>query len=280
MKKLARVLGDRTVQFTVLLFLTLTAWRLLLLAFPSLVSDDEHNLLFWWGALYQLVALWGACWGLAISRYWGGLKSVMGRAIVAFSLGLFFQSFGQAVYSVLIFQGLEIPYPSIGDIGFFGSIPLYIIGIIMLARASGAAVSLRSYMNKLQAIVIPIIMLAFSYYFFLTGYEFDWSAPLVIFLDFGYPLGQAIYVSIAVLTYLLSRNMLGGIMRMPTLFFLAALIIQYLSDYTFLYQASREIYAGGGTADYMYLVSYTVMAISLIQLRMVYKNIRQGGKIA
>ncbi len=111
------------------------------------------------------------------------------------------------------------------------------------------------------------MLLAYSYWVFLKGYEFDWSAPLKIFLEFGYPLGQAIYVSLAILTLFLTRGVLGGVMKNRVLFVLFALLMQYLADYTFLYQASQETWAAGGINDYMYLASYFIMALALLQFR-------------
>ena len=109
-------------------------------------------------------------------------------------------------------------------------------------------------------------MLVFSYIFFLRGYEPEWSAPLRIFLDFGYPLGEAIYVSLALLILLLSRNILGGIMKIPLMFVMMALIAQYCAEFNFLYQVSRLTWLNGGYGDYMYMFAYFVMAISLIKI--------------
>lgn len=258
---------------TILLLVVFTAWRLEIIVNPP-IGEAPHDQLFYWAATYQLVALWGAFWGFVVSRSWGGFHSIMGRAVMSFAGGLLFQSFGQTVYTVLIFRGLEIPYPSLGDVGFFGSIPLYIYGTLLLARASGVTISLRSYVNKIQALLVPLLMLGLSYFYFLRGYEFDWSQPLTVFLDFGYPLGQAAYVSIAILTFILSRKFLGGMMRKPTLLLLVALIMQYFSDYTFLYQAKAGTYVGAGMVDYMYLLSYFLMGLSLIQIGATYKEIR------
>jgi hypothetical protein len=101
------------------------------------------------------------------------------------------------------------------------------------------------------------------------------TKPLVVFLDFGYPLGQAIYISLAVLTYLLSRSVLGGIMKMRILFILFALVIQYMSDYTFLYQASRGVWHAGGINDFLYITAYFIMALSLLQFESVYRTIKE-----
>ena len=144
--------------------------------------------------------------------------------------------------------------------------PLYTYGVLLLAQASGVKIKLQSYGSKVQAIFIPIIMLVIGYMLFLQGYKFDWSNPIKIFLDFGYPLGQAIYVSIALLTYFLSKGMLGGVMKNRILFIVFALVIQFLSDYTFLYQSNRGLYQVGGINDYMYLVAYFLMTFALLGL--------------
>lgn len=256
----------------VAIFALLTVWWVI-----GLQNPDSYKTRYFgdFPSIYGVMALWGGIWGLVISRKWGGLGSVMGKAILMFSLGLFAQEFGQIAYAYLSFvKHIEVPYPSIGDLGYFGSIPLYIYGTYLLAKVSGVKVKLRQFKSILQAITIPVLWLAVGYFLFLQGYEFDLSDPLRIFLDFGYPLGQAIYIALAILTYLLSRGVLGGIMKSKVLFVLFALVIQFLSDYTFLYQSSRGVWHVGGVNDYMYLVSYFVMALSLIQFQTVYKKLQ------
>ncbi len=254
---------NRPTQIALIGFVFFTIWWLYLRF--STTPDNLQNQLF--AAVYGVMALWGGLWGLQASQNWGGFKSVMGRALMMFALGLLLQEFGQLTYSYYIyFSQIEIPYPSIGDIGYFGSIPCYIYGVWLIAKASGVRISLKSTKSLMVALAIPTLMVSIGYYLFLLGYEFDWSSPLVIFLDFGYPLAQAIYVSLAILTYLLSLKVLGGIMKSKILLILLALIIQFLSDYVFLYQVIHEGWYAGGFNDYMYLSSYTLMSISLFYL--------------
>ena len=197
------------------------------------------------------------------------MKSIMGRAITALSAGLLFQVLGQSVFSYYnLFAGVEMPYPSLADLGYFGSIPFYTYGILMLAKASGIKLTWESFLRQIRFTVIPAVVLGFSYFHFLRGYEFDWTAPLKTFLDFGYPLGQAFYVSLALLAYLLSRKTLGGAMKTKVLFILAALAVQYLADYNFLYQVTNETWGVSGYGDVIYLTGYFLMALGLIQLRM------------
>jgi len=258
-----------------LLFLGLTIWWACLNFLNLGIAIDSNKQIF--AASYQILALFGGITGLIMTRRWGGHRSLLGRALIFLSLGLLLQSFGQSSYSFYIFfKQIEIPYPSIGDIGFFGSVIAYIFGVINLARVSGFKFSWESLQNKLQIVIIPAALLMMSYFMFLRGYEFDFSEKLKIFLDFGYPLGQALYVSIAVLTLVVSRNMLGGIMKKPIIFLIIALIVQYLADFMFLYQANAGTWSVGGINDYLYAVSYFFMALSLIYIGHTFNTFQEG----
>lgn len=247
--------------------MVVTLWWIWL--FASGVKESSQN--YYFGATYGLICLFGGIIGLTISAKWGGLSSIIGRAIICLSLGLLTQEFGQLIFSYYnIFLHVEIPYPSLADVGFFGTIPFYIYGISLLAKAAGSKFSLKIVTNQIQVIILPIILLTVSYLVFLRNYEFDWTNPVRIFLDFGYPLGEALYISIAILTYSLSRNLLGGIMKGRILFLVFAFVLQYLAEFNFLYQNSNGTWVNGGYGDYLYFVAYTTMVFGLIRLKSVF----------
>lgn len=261
------------VNVAIVLFFILTLWWLFLNPFSN--TEDLVHSKYIWGSFYQLIAIWGGVCGLFISRSLGGFRSFLGKSIILFSLGLLFQSLGQSFYSYYnLFVNVQAPYPSLGDIGFFGSIIFYIFGVIYLGRVSGVKVSLKSFHNKLQAVFLPLIMLLLSYLIFLKEYAFDWSDKLKILLDFGYPLGQAFYVSLVILVLILSRQVLGGLMKKPVTWFLVALIMQYISDFNFLYQAHRETWFVGGIGDFLYMFSYLLMTLSIVQIGYVLQSIK------
>ena len=262
---------SKLTKITFFLFVILTVWWLWLQNLDFELSGDKRQL---WAATYQIIALFGAGVGFYISKRWGGFKSIFGRAIMFFGIGLLLQSFGQSVYSYYIYYlQIDIPYPSIGDIGFFGSVLAYIYGASLLFKPAGTNFSLKSHGNKLIAILIPAIMLGLSYFIFLQDYQIDSSGILQTFLDFGYPFGQAIYVSIAISTFMLARESLGGIMRMPTISIIVSLVVQYIADYTFLYQSSRGTWEVGTLNDFLYLCSYVLMALALIHVGSAFKVI-------
>ncbi len=252
------------------IFAVFLAWWV----YMHLALPHDNVLYSLYGQSYGILALWGGIWGLIISKKWGGIRSVMGRAILMFSLGLFAQEFGQMAYTYYIFVShIEIPYPSIGDIGFFGTIPFYIYGAYLLSKASGVRISLRSFKNKLQAIIIPLVMVGIAYFLFLRNYPLDFSQPLKSFLDFGYPLGQAIYVSIAIFTYFATRSLLGGIMKSKVLLILFAFVAQFLSDYLFIYFQNQ--YYPGHLIDLVYTFSYMIMAFGIIGLKTAYNQLHR-----
>ncbi|MBP9700548.1 hypothetical protein KBD71_04680, partial [Candidatus Woesebacteria bacterium] len=257
---------------TGLFFGGLSLWWLLVQA-PS-ATPDQRSI---FAAVYGLIALWGAFWGYQTAQEWGGSRSVFGKAILCFAGGLLSQEFGQLAYSYYAYVlHVEIPYPSIGDLGFFGSIPLYIFGMLLLAKAVRAQLGSSTLKNRIQVILYPVLLLSASYYLFLRGYELNLSEPIKTLIDLGNPFGQAIYISLALLVYVLSFKYLGGIMRSRIFLLLIAFLLQYLADFTFLYQNSIGTWEGGRINDYIYLTAYTMMTLAVLELRLVNQRLRKS----
>jgi len=253
------------------LFLCITLWWLILH-----IGDAPESQRFLFGAIYGTVtSAYGAYLGFSAMHVWGGWRSVMGKALLFFSFGLLAQFFGQATFSFYnIVLGVYVPYPSIADIGYFGNIPLNIIGVLYLASASGVRVSLRSVWLQVVSVLVPICMVGLSYYFFLREYDFSQTTLLTALLDFGYPIGQSLFVTLAMLTFMLTRNILGGVMRGRILLILIALVLQYIADTNFLYQTITDTWKNGGYGVYLYFVAYLIMAYALAQIRVMYRKIQ------
>ena len=226
---------------------------------------------------YSLLALLGGVYGLNYAKKWGGLKSTLGSALTMLSAGLLSQFIGTMLYSYYIFVlGVEVPYPSAGDIVFLISILLYIYGSYLIARISGASFSVQSLRSKIIAIAIPIVILLISYAVFLNGYHPDWSNLVVTFLDFGYPIGQAIYLSIALLALLFSKEILGGMMRKTIIMLISALILQFIADFAFSYQYAHSTVYAGDFLDLLYTFSYFIMAIALISIGNMFYKVQES----
>ena len=221
---------------------------------------------------YFVVALYGGVFGISTSLNWGGLKTLLGRAIFMFSLGLFAQVFGQTSYAFYN-NILKIDmYPSIGDVGYFAAIPLYIYGLVLLSESSGIKINFQLFKKEPIALVVPVVMLLGAYFLFLQDYEFNFSQPVKIFLDFGYPLGEAIYISLVIIIFILSRTILDGIMRSKALFLLIALFMQFIMDSFFVYDYDN--YTSGNYIDFLGLLAYYFMTIALLSLRSIQINVK------
>ena len=227
----------------------------------------------WFGGTYELLAIIGAVIGFVTARKWGGFKSTLGRALMFFSIGLLAQGVGELIYTYYINAAkIQIPYPSWGDVAYFGSVLLYITAALFLAKAVGAGISLkRRRLYRLIAVLVPIAIVSISYYVLLYKHQYDTSHPLTVFLDAGYPMGEAIYISIAIVVYLLSRKLLGGLMKSASLLLIGALIAQYIADFNFVFQSNRGTFLQGKYGDFLYVVAYFVMTIALIKFKSVHE---------
>ena len=129
-------------------FIIFTLWWLYITV--SLRHSDHnsvHNQVF--AATYGVQALFGGLIGLWAAKKWGGSKSLVGRALLFFGLGLLLQQFGQIVYSIYLYAlNGQIPYPSFGDIGYFGSVLFYIYAAWQLAKAAVSSLPCANDPNK------------------------------------------------------------------------------------------------------------------------------------
>ena len=230
----------------------------------------------WFSGTYGVLAFIGAIIGFIAAKKWGGLKSVLGKALTFFALGLLAQEAGQLIYQYYIYvQKIDIPYPSYGDIAYFGSVLLYITAAYYLLKASGVKYSLKGTGSKVIAILVPVVMVTVSFFVLLHGHQYDTSQPITVFLDFGYPMGQAVYISLAITAFLLSRKMLGGILKTGMELIIIALVAQYVADFSFIYESSRDAYVTGAWVDLLYMISYFLMASALLSFIRIYKKLGQ-----
>lgn len=269
-----------------LIYLVFTGWWIYL-AINGLQGETDSAERF--SATYGSMALFGGVVGLLVSKKWGGFKSLIGKSIGFISLGLLAQVFGQIAYSFYTYRyHIEIPYPSVGDIGYFGSVILYAIALFFMIKALSVRSTFSSKRNIFIIVLLPALLLIGSYAMFLKGYsacvideetmEKVCSTPVQTFLDFGYPLGQAFYISLALLAFSLSKKFLGGVMKPVIWFLIIALIAQYASDFTFLYQDSRDLWKTGGINELMYLSSYLLMTLALIHFGSVLHKLKSNDK--
>ncbi len=266
---------NRAFKVIAILFALFSLWWISMFL-RGLTEGPEND---YFTLLYPILALLGGVVGWIYAKKWGGFKSTLGISLSMFSLGLLAQFLGQLLYNYYIFVlGIDEPYPSVGDVSYFASVIFYIIGAVYLAKVSGIKFSFKSVRGKLQAILIPVIILLVSYTVLLKGYEPDFSNKALLFLDFGFPIGQAVFVSVALLALFLSKEILGGMMRKPIMLLIGALIVQYIADFAFSYMFSAhpDLMYVGDFLDYLYTVAYFLMAISLVSIGNMFYKVQES----
>lgn len=222
--------------------------------------------------IYAIIALLGGIFGLITAKAWGGFKSVLGKALICLSSGLLLTVAGQLMnsYYVVVQELEELPYPSVAEIGFFGAVILYILGALYIAKAMRLKNKIKdtSTLKLIGLSLLPIAMVLPTVYIFATHYETAEATTAQLVLDFAYPIGQSIYAVIAVMALLYSKSMFGGRLQKATIVLLVAFIIQYIADQNFVYQILYETWQNGQYGDFLYMISYAVMAYSIQMFRL------------
>ena len=231
------------------------------------IRDSEVNYAYQF--FMGLVPLLGGVGGLLNAKKWGGLRSSLGKALTLLSLGLIAWGLGQMVWSYyVIFTSNSVPFPSFADLGYITAVPLWALGIIGLSKATGAKYGLKKKSRMLGALVLPFILAGASYYFLVVLARGGTLIPsgdnlVKTVLDVGYPLGDVVVLTFAVLIYGLSAGYLGGRYRMAINTLLAGYVVMYFADFSFAYTTTKNTYYNGHWVDLLFPTALAMMAYGL-----------------
>jgi hypothetical protein len=256
---ISKMLSTSKVRPLVFMYSFIITWWLLIQYF-----DLEAAYLFNWS--YGFIALYSGIIGIYIAKKkWGGAKSVVGKMLIFVSLGLFSQLIGLQIWTYYnVIRGVEAPYPSFADIGYFGLVPFYILAAISLSKLGGTKFGLKKKSAKALLVLLPTISIAVCYFTLLKGVELSTASLIKLFFDLAYPLGEIIPFTIVVLTLIVSNKLIGGVFRSRMLLLCLALAVQFMAEYLFLYTTSIGTYINGNFVDMLYASSYFVMGLAII----------------
>ncbi len=233
-------------------------------------EDTKASILNYFGATYGIVALLGGVGGLIQSKRWGGFSSHVGRFMSCISIGLLLTEFGQLAFSYFnIVSHIEIPYPSIADIGFFGAIPMYAIGAYYLMRTmqAGSLSKVFSSLKSAFVLLIPVMFVAIAYFVNFKDYDFGANSLLVSFLNIADPVGHVLYMSFALIALTRVRGLYGSLFKRPIILLIAGFTLQYVADLNFLFQDNNGTWVSGQYGDILYLCAYSLMVLGLFSIR-------------
>lgn len=227
----------------------------------------------------------GGIYGLLIAQRWGSFKSAVGRAIVFLSLGLISWGLGTYVFSGVynFLLQVEVPYPSLADVGYIVSIPLWAYGMVQLSKAMGTTYGLRSSKGKIFLLIIPLIIIGLSYYLLVSiardgVLSSSFTEAQKLFFDLAYPIGDVIILTLVTLVYGLSYNFFGGAYKKAIYGILLGFVLMYLADFSFSYTTTTETFFTGNWVDLLFTTAMLALSIGVSLLDPVKLNrVKEAG---
>lgn len=229
--------------------------------------DTTQN--FYYGVSLGILAILGGISGIFVSKDWGMFSSKIGKALIFISTGFITWGIGTLVIGYYnIAQGQSYPYPSLADVAYIISWPLWLFGMINLSKATGARYQLKNATGKLLAFIIVVIAILLSYYLLFQvarGGEFaiDKESYLRLFFDFAYPVGDIVILTSALLLVGLSFNYLGGMLKTPILLILTGFVINYIADIIFTYTNTIGTFYVAGWVDLVYTTAFFLLGLGV-----------------
>lgn len=268
MRLLQRAFANKTtVLLTVLYAISLVWWFTL---------DKNAEITPTTNYLYTLLEavfpIWGGIYGITLGKKWGFFTSVFGKAIMFLSLGLISWGVGSLIFVGYynLFAHVEVPYPSLADVAYIISWPLWGMGMVSLSRATGARYGLRDKTGKLALVFFPLIVIAFSYYLLVVvarGGVISSSDGLIkVFFDLAYPIGDVIILTLATLIYGLSFKYFGGKYKIAIYVLLFGFLANYIADFMFSYKTTLGTFVPGGSSDFFFTFAMFLLAFGVSSL--------------
>lgn len=218
-----------------------------------------------------LVPLFGGIVALIEIKRKNFSKSALGRSITFISCGLISWGVGIAIWGYYNYGlRIDVPYPSLADLGY-GLAPIFwFAGIIFLAKATGIKYRLRTIKGKIFATLIPLLSIGLTFY--ITFFRFpaeDITTPqgsLKLFLDIFYPLSDIIVPGLAMLIAILSWKKVGNTLGRPLLIILMGFVCMYFADMGFVLTTSLGTFHNGNWVDFFYTTAMFLLSIGTIAL--------------
>ena len=232
------------------------------------IKEGFYNYFF--SFLFGLIPFFAGIIAMFRARFWGGLKSAVGKAVFFIGLGIFLWGCGEAIWSYYnFFLGIPAPYPSMADWGFAPSIFFYGLGTFYLSKATGAKFGLRNKYAKFFVTLAPILIIVLSYYLLVVVARGgvlipEGETPLKILLDIAYPLGDFIALTLGIIISGLSFKYLGGKYTLDIYAILLGLGVMFVADTIFSYTTTTGTYYNANFGDLILALGTFLLSFGIL----------------
>lgn len=183
------------------------------------------------------------------------------RAWLLLGLSLLSWAAGGVSWTVYeVHQGVEVPFPSIGDAGYLLSVPL---ALAALMSFPDARVSVRHRIRLLLDGVIASGSLLFVSWIFVLGPTFRAGAESLLgqSILLAYPIGDVLTATVALLTLGRAR----GERRVTMSLIGSGLLIVAVADSSFSWFTAQGSYATGNLFDTGYVAGFLLIAVAAVR---------------
>jgi hypothetical protein len=218
--------------------------------------------------LYALMPFLGGVAAIRGYQEWGGMSTILGRAILFIGLGLFMWGFGKIMWVYYAY------IPGITDAAlpnwfFAPSVFLYTLGTIYLSLTTGIRLSLKFTSSRIFAVIAPLVIFVLAYYVLYVIPDLKSSitnkkALLDSILALAYPIGDAISLAVSTVVAGLSMRYIGGLYKTEIIFILAGLVGMFAADSYFSYSILAKSWYIGGIGDLIYTFALFLLTCGLL----------------
>lgn len=203
------------------------------------------------------VALLGFSIGIKRASLFG-FKSALGRSVTFISAGMLSWGLGALAWMYYNFAGSDVPYPSLADVGYLGTIPLVAIGLFVMFRS--VVGHKNGLFTALKMAIITAAVFIVTYWLFISSRLSENVEPLAKVLNVTYPMGDVVFLSFALL---ILSCIMGGKLFKPIAIISAGIIIEALADFSFSWTTSIQSYYTGSYPDMLFVLAFAVIAAGI-----------------
>jgi len=254
-------------KFLIALYGVCVIWILIVFVFN--LRDTTFNYLY--SVPLTIIPLFGGIFGIKLWRSWQ-ISNFLAKAILVLSCGLISFGIGLGIFAYYnLILNVPVPYPSLADLGFLPSYPLWMIGLVYLLGITGIKLQLKKITGKMMLFSLTLLAVVSSHYlFFIVAREgqIDFKADAVkLFLDLVYPISDIIILTLTLfLIYGLSFDPQDSKIKTGVVTILLAFIVNYMADFGFSYSTTVGTYFVGNWADFLFATSMFLLSFGVNSL--------------
>jgi len=243
-------------KFLILPILTILYWACFQIYTQNEIKDLNG---FIFGILLGLLALTASFFSLLRSYEWEFTKSYLGLSNLFISLALMCWSIGQFIY---LYSSINPLYESFYDYVFVLIDPLYLVGILFIAKSLN---TFKNLISNLKIFLIPLIVFIINIFFVSLIRNEEFVKSLESF-DFNllFIFGSIILSTLVISILILSGKKIGGKFKSALYLILLGLILQYLADN--LFEINDVFQQNGSLSDLIFFLSILFIFNGVIRL--------------